>query len=491
MKGRWRLGCAAAIWAAFCPYVVCPYVVSGFSRTPQDAPAPIRVLLDASPRAVEYQIGRLSNDELARVERRDDDPRYRPIYVALLTRPGLARELREEAVEAIAGMEGTTRTSVLLAGLTETAAGQPTADRLATMVVAQPIEELRTRRDLLMNAAGVNEATPALRAAYGALMLIDGAPYAVWELAESRERHLLELLRSAPLLPAGPELDDVRAQFAGRIDALLSGETAAEVRAAALDALVWLRQDARTFQTLARELTDPPGAAGPESRAAAVGALQRFPERAWPAAHVEPLARALLELVRHAPPDQRTVPPVVDAIALAERLVAALPDDRRPALRRELRAVGVQVVAIETIPEQMLFSLKWFAVEAGKPVQIVLSNADAMPHNLLVAPPGSLQTVAMAAAAMALPADPAAKPYVPPGPLVLQATGLLNEGETARLTFTAPRNPGEYVYVCTFPGHWVRMYGVMLVVPDLEAWEAAPVPPADPMTGQPFASRRN
>jgi hypothetical protein len=34
------------------------------------------------------------------------------------------------------------------------------------------------------------------------------------------------------------------------------------------------------------------------------------------------------------------------------------------------------------------------------------------------------------------------------------------------------------------------MYGVMLVVPSLDAWEAAPVPPADPMTGQPFPSQR-
>jgi hypothetical protein len=47
------------------------------------------------------------------------------------------------------------------------------------------------------------------------------------------------------------------------------------------------------------------------------------------------------------------------------------------------------------------------------------------------------------------------------------------------------------VFVCTFPGHWVRMYGVMLVVPDLDAFEAAPTPPSDPMTRQPYASPRN
>ena len=36
---------------------------------------------------------------------------------------------------------------------------------------------------------------------------------------------------------------------------------------------------------------------------------------------------------------------------------------------------------------------KWFVVEAGKPVQIMLSNPDAMPHNLMVGRPGSLQEV--------------------------------------------------------------------------------------------------
>jgi hypothetical protein len=90
---------------------------------------------------------------------------------------------------------------------------------------------------------------------------------------------------------------------------------------------------------------------------------------------------------------------------------------------------------------------------------------------------------------MPLPADPAVKPYVPDTPLVLQATRLLNGGETDRLNFTAPAKPGEYPYLCTFPGHFIRMYGVMLVVENLEAWEAKPTVPTDPITGKQFPSR--
>jgi azurin len=138
----------------------------------------------------------------------------------------------------------------------------------------------------------------------------------------------------------------------------------------------------------------------------------------------------------------------------------------------------------------MVFDLNWFAVQAGKPVQIVLGNPDAMPHNLVIGQPGSLEEIGTKAAAMPMPTDPEIKAFVPDTPLVLYATRLLNGGETDRLNFTAPAKPGEYVFVCTFPGHWVRMYGVMLVVDNLEAWEAKPTVPIDPVTKKPFTSQR-
>jgi hypothetical protein len=74
---------------------------------------------------------------------------------------------------------------------------------------------------------------------------------------------------------------------------------------------------------------------------------------------------------------------------------------------------------------------------------------------------------------------------------VLHATRLLQGGEIERLNFRAPDKPGEYVFLCTFPGHWIRMYGVVLVVESLEAWEAKPSVPTDPITNKPFASQRN
>ncbi|MEP6919372.1 MAG: plastocyanin/azurin family copper-binding protein, partial [Acidobacteriota bacterium] len=113
-----------------------------------------------------------------------------------------------------------------------------------------------------------------------------------------------------------------------------------------------------------------------------------------------------------------------------------------------------------------------------------------MPHNFLVGAPGSLREIGTAAAMVPLPTDPDVKAYVPDSPLVLQSTRLVNSGETERLNFTAPSAPGEYSYLCSFPGHYLRMYGVMLVVPNLEAWEAHKTVPMDPMTNQPYTSDR-
>jgi len=174
----------------------------------------------------------------------------------------------------------------------------------------------------------------------------------------------------------------------------------------------------------------------------------------------------------------------------ANTTATALPDLSAASMRRELRDKGVQTIAIGTIPEQMLFDVRWFVVEAGKPVQITLTNPDAMPHNLIVGLPGSISAIGTAAATMPAPTSPNAKAYVPDLPAVLQSTRLVQRGESDTLKFTAPEKPGDYNFVCSFPGHWVRMYGVMVVVPSLDAFEAKPVAPNDPLTGKPYTAQR-
>ena len=47
---------------------------------------------------------------------------------------------------------------------------------------------------------------------------------------------------------------------------------------------------------------------------------------------------------------------------------------------------------------------------------------------------------------------------------VLFSTPLVNPGQNYTLKFKAPASTGDYPFVCTFPGHWSIMNGVMKVV---------------------------
>jgi azurin len=78
--------------------------------------------------------------------------------------------------------------------------------------------------------------------------------------------------------------------------------------------------------------------------------------------------------------------------------------------------------------------------------------------------PGKMAEVGRAADKLATSPNGAAQNYVPDIPEVLFHTRLVNPQETVTLEFTAPANPGDYPYVCTFPGHWSIMNGVMKVV---------------------------
>ena len=127
-------------------------------------------------------------------------------------------------------------------------------------------------------------------------------------------------------------------------------------------------------------------------------------------------------------------------------------------------AKGTTVIQLKVIKNQMKYDLKEFTVEARKPVEIVFENPDFMQHNLIIGQVGSLQTIGKAADKLATSAQGAEMNYVPDISEVLFSTKLVNPQQTVRLIFTAPEKAGDYPYVCTFPGHWSIMNGVMKVV---------------------------
>jgi azurin len=76
-------------------------------------------------------------------------------------------------------------------------------------------------------------------------------------------------------------------------------------------------------------------------------------------------------------------------------------------------------------------------------------------HNWMLVEPGTLDDVDKAAAAAG-----EANGWVPQHDArVLAATSLCNPGGTATVEFVAP-TPGDYQFLCSFPGHGAEMRGI-------------------------------
>jgi putative membrane-bound dehydrogenase-like protein len=135
-----------------------------------------------------------------------------------------------------------------------------------------------------------------------------------------------------------------------------------------------------------------------------------------------------------------------------------------PAVIPPASSAGAIVIKLNVIKNEMKYDLKSFTVEAGKQVEIVFENPDFMQHNLVIIQPGSLQILGKAADKLAADPQGSEKQYVPSISEVLFSTKLVNPQETVKLIFTAPKQVGDYPFVCTFPGHWAIMNGIMKVV---------------------------
>ncbi|MEQ9104764.1 MAG: plastocyanin/azurin family copper-binding protein [Rhodothermales bacterium] len=114
--------------------------------------------------------------------------------------------------------------------------------------------------------------------------------------------------------------------------------------------------------------------------------------------------------------------------------------------------------------DQLQFSVTEFTVAAGEEVTVTLQNVGSLPketfgHNLVFLNAG-VDLVEYATGAMAN----ADNEYLPMDmSQTLAHTALLGPGEEDTITFMAPSEPGRYEFLCTFPGHYGTMRGVMIV----------------------------
>ena len=122
------------------------------------------------------------------------------------------------------------------------------------------------------------------------------------------------------------------------------------------------------------------------------------------------------------------------------------------------------VLRLGVLPGQLKFDLPELTVAPGQLVEIVFVNSDQMQHNFLLGAPGTLDQIGAAADQLAASPAAAAQQYVPEIPQVLYSTRLVDPGQTLAFQFKVPGQEGQYPYVCTFPGHWRIMNGILKVV---------------------------
>ena len=119
-----------------------------------------------------------------------------------------------------------------------------------------------------------------------------------------------------------------------------------------------------------------------------------------------------------------------------------------------------------TADDKMKYSLTAFEVKPGQQVSVTLTNIGTSPkasmgHNFIVLKQNTNVPKFLDEGSMH-----AAQNYIAPefAKDVIASTKLLGPGESDTVTFTAPFVPGDYVFICAFPGHYASgMHGLMTV----------------------------
>ncbi|MFB6371802.1 MAG: plastocyanin/azurin family copper-binding protein [Bradymonadaceae bacterium] len=121
-----------------------------------------------------------------------------------------------------------------------------------------------------------------------------------------------------------------------------------------------------------------------------------------------------------------------------------------------------QKIVLKPIGNQMKYATTELEAKAGSTVKVVFKNtadSSAMHHNFTLLKPDANITSVGAAAAKAGPDNG----YIPDHEAILANTDMAEPGESQSVTFTVPSEPGDYPYICLYPGHYTQMQGTLTV----------------------------
>ncbi len=129
----------------------------------------------------------------------------------------------------------------------------------------------------------------------------------------------------------------------------------------------------------------------------------------------------------------------------------------------EKPAAASNVLVVEG-NDQMQFNTKELRAVAGQPITLTLKHIgkvpkEAMGHNLVILEEGTDEAAFATKAMNAKDTD-----YIPASEKasIIAHTKLLGGGEEDTIEFTIDKK-GTYNFLCTFPGHFAMMKGVLIV----------------------------
>ncbi|AUD05145.1 plastocyanin/azurin family copper-binding protein [Spirosoma pollinicola] len=149
------------------------------------------------------------------------------------------------------------------------------------------------------------------------------------------------------------------------------------------------------------------------------------------------------------------------AAATTSRNVKSVNAKRTVAMPADWTNGPDQTLTIGTKPG-LKFDTDRLEVKAGSRIKLVFNNNDDMLHNFVITKPGAANAVGDAALRLNL--NGPKMNYVPATPNVLYHTNILQPESSESIYFLAPTEPGDYQFVCSFPGHSSLMQGTLKVV---------------------------
>ncbi len=115
--------------------------------------------------------------------------------------------------------------------------------------------------------------------------------------------------------------------------------------------------------------------------------------------------------------------------------------------------------------DDMKFDKTEFTVKTGEEITLTFTNAGVLPletmgHNVVILEKKADVQKFATASARAKETHYISDLYITD---IIAQTKLLGPGESETIKFTL-KEPGDYTYICTFPGHWIAMKGVITAI---------------------------